>query len=1626
MNTRRVPLLFGFLTLVVCSSVGQVATGTPPFSSAGGGSFDTINLGNLNIHVGVPILSKAGRGLPLSYAMSYDSSVWYPSGNAWTPVSNWGWRGITEAAVGYVTYNVKPQSTFCGSPPTRTNVNYYSNWVYHDPSGTAHPMGIVFHEDCDTDMGSGSGTASDGSGYTMTASGNAGVGSATVYTTSGTVLNPPMQVPTGSGTVTDANGNRFTVTLAGSTTTVYDTLSSSAAALTVIGSPTPSQITYPGPNSSNSTTILTYTTQYGIKTNFNCSNIAEYTSPSTVSLLTTIQLPDGSQYHFQYEDTLPVGGNYKTGRISSLQLPTGATISYTYPGDGIHNPIVCSDGSTPSLNRVTPDSATAWQYVRTPPQSGTNWLTTVTPPDSNVTTLNFQYSAPNYYETKRVVKGGSTTLQTIQTCYNNAAPDCSGTTITPPISRRDVYVQLPDNTGKTSKASILYDGYGHVTEVDNYDFGGIGSGSPGGLLRQVLTTYSTLPSNSLGTTIVEPSQTTVKDGSGVVKAQTTFTYDQGTPTTTTGTPQHIGVTGSRGNLTRTTSLVQGTTTLAKSATFYDTGGVNTTTDVNGAVSTYTFSNSTASCGYSFPTNVAEPMGLTRSMTWDCTGAVQTGVTDENGKISSVTFYDSSKSPTFDPLWRPIYSTDATGVQTTYAYTATTADSRMLFNGSNSAVENLVTLDSLGRAHLAQRRKGPSSIYYDSVETDYDTLGRVYKSTMPYTGTASQAATNPVVTTTTYDGANRIAQVLDGGSGYIAYDYATNAKYNDVLVTSGPNPAGEQTKKRQLEYDGAGRLTSVCELSSTLPGSATCGQSQTHTGFWTKYTYDALGDVLTVAQNAQATSQPRTYVYDGLGRMTSETNPESGTTTYVYDTTTFADTCGSIGRTSLGDLVQRKDANGIVTCSLYDSLHRVTDVGNTSGNGTSNPCKRFRYDNSNGVTGTRPTGVTITNSLGRIVEAETDNCGAWPPTPISDEWFSYSARGELTDVYESTPHSGGYYHTTTSYFENGALKTLGGIPGQTVFTYGVDSEGRPSTAVQGSTTLVSATTFNTASQPLTVTLGLGDSDSYGYDANTGRMTSYTFTVGSTPKSTTGNLTWNPNGTLSKLAITDGFNSGGTQTCKYGDPASSVPGYDDLGRLIKVDCGASIWQQNFSFDAFGNLIKTVPTGGTGIAWNPGYAPATNRYNLGGTSYDANGNLLTDTFHTYAWDVYGHPASIDSSACGTNGTCLTYDALGNMVEKNVAGTFSQVLYSPVGKLATMNGQTLVNAYVPLPGGQTFNIASGTGRFWHKDWLGTVRLASQRATRVADYDSAFAPFGEAYKNFGSTASIDFTGDTQDTIAGTYDTPNRELNPNQGRWISPDPAGLRAVRLADPQTWNRYAYVRNSPNHLIDPSGLFMSLGPFPEEGGSDFEDNYVSDWDLCASYGLCGGDPTVDPGDPRKPDDSPDKKKPTNCTPGTPGCSNLPAKPQACQGVTPDQFDYTTPQIYMGDNGEPVVQSAQQHITQGHIYPGKGSSNWNEPNTMYFVSPWPDFPRTDGIFQQVKEYNAKTFFYGEASQPGGKGNITFTLTMGPTWNQYWNLPGFIGYYIDPIMPEAIPLINNKLVLMGNCTTPRSSYPTF
>ena len=101
--------------------------------------------------------------------------------------------------------------------------------------------------------------------------------------------------------------------------------------------------------------------------------------------------------------------------------------------------------------------------------------------------------------------------------------------------------------------------------------------------------------------------------------------------------------------------------------------------------------------------------------------------------------------------------------------------------------------------------------------------------------------------------------------------------------------------------------------------------------------------------------------------------------------------------------------------------------------------------------------------------------------------------------------------------------------------------------------------------------------------------------------------------------------------------------------------------------------------------------------------------------------------------------------------------------------------------------------------------------------------PFGDG---FSETASpfVDFTG----FAAGVWNAEDnsdhfgaREYAKTQGRWLTPDPAGLAAVNPRNPQTWNRYAYVGNSPTTYSDPSGL-KRLPPGPNPGPGMYVGGY------------------------------------------------------------------------------------------------------------------------------------------------------------------------------------------------------------
>jgi RHS repeat-associated protein len=186
------------------------------------------------------------------------------------------------------------------------------------------------------------------------------------------------------------------------------------------------------------------------------------------------------------------------------------------------------------------------------------------------------------------------------------------------------------------------------------------------------------------------------------------------------------------------------------------------------------------------------------------------------------------------------------------------------------------------------------------------------------------------------------------------------------------------------------------------------------------------------------------------------------------------------------------------------------------------------------------------------------------------------------------------------------------------------------------------------------------------------------------------------------------------------------------------------------------------------------------------------------------------------------MTYDAFGRMVENN-NGVW-EFVYPPAGGslLAAMGGQTLQYGYVPLPtGGNAIYQGSSLNYYTHPDWLGSPRLLSTPSRATWNPGLAYAPFGEEYTVAGAPW-IQFTGvsdsftveDNQNETGTLDDFMYRRYNPTQGRWISPDPAGLAAVDPGNPQSWNRYAYVVNSPLTQVDPSGLQGMFAGFSGTG--------------------------------------------------------------------------------------------------------------------------------------------------------------------------------------------------------------------
>src|SRR5208337_520529 len=488
-NPLRLAFIFAVISLAASPASAQVTTGLPPFGSFSGGP-DIVNNANLNVHLSIPVENKAGRGIPFSYNLTYDSSIWYPvtvsGATTWQPLTNWGWPGVTTVTSGYFTFSTSQAN--CFYPPGANGQVYWytvwSSWAYHDAAGGTHwpylPGGgsvsnISSVTPC-TSTGPPSqatGSANDGSGWSATV--YAG-GQGTAYYRNGDIMNAPL--PSSAGPIGDTNGNEITNSVQGTTTTFTDTLGTGAL---TVSRPTPSPtnpttFTYLGASGNPATVTMNYA-PYTVQTNFGCSGTTEY-GATAQNLVSSIVLPDGTSYNFTYEVTPNDTHNppYVTGRLAKVTLPAGGYIKYSYSGGSYG--ITCTDGSTATLTREVNDNNgndSTWSYAHT--ENGTAWTTTITDPQSNQTVMNFQ----TIYETERQLAS----LETIYTCYNGTAFPCNTASVTPGFTQRTVTTSIG---GLESQVNTNYNSNGLPTEVDEY---GYGSGAVGSLVRKTTIAYNT-------------------------------------------------------------------------------------------------------------------------------------------------------------------------------------------------------------------------------------------------------------------------------------------------------------------------------------------------------------------------------------------------------------------------------------------------------------------------------------------------------------------------------------------------------------------------------------------------------------------------------------------------------------------------------------------------------------------------------------------------------------------------------------------------------------------------------------------------------------------------------------------------------------------------------------------------------------------------------------------------------------------------------------------------------------------------------------------------------------------------------------------------------------------------------
>ncbi len=290
----------------------------------------------------------------------------------------------------------------------------------------------------------------------------------------------------------------------------------------------------------------------------------------------------------------------------------------------------------------------------------------------------------------------------------------------------------------------------------------------------------------------------------------------------------------------------------------------------------------------------------------------------------------------------------------------------------------------------------------------------------------------------------------------------------------------------------------------------------------------------------------------------------------------------------------------------------------------------------------------------------------------------------------------------------------------------------------------------------------------------------------------------------LSIVNNKDATRTQSFTY-DPLNRLGSAQNAGTdctQLLPDGHTKFWGNNYGYDAWGNLLQEVTTKCS--AENLSVTANANNQ-LVGNSYDAAGNMTGDGLHNYTYDAGDLLKTV-----GT--TTYWYDADGQRFQKWLNGSGSKTYWYGVGGEVLAEGDAaghLTSEYVFFGGKRVsrVDIPSGAVQYYLSDHLGSTSMVVSAAGAIEN-ESEYYPWGRE-RQFSSSDSnhYKFTGKERDSESGLDYFGARYNSSQYGRFMTPDPIFFQASMLTDPQEFNLYAYVRNNPLSLVDPTGEAIEL---------------------------------------------------------------------------------------------------------------------------------------------------------------------------------------------------------------------------